>query len=234
MISRPLFDGEHLRATVLGDHADRLIVTFDHWSATKDGFPPPRNRSSYVDKGFTHLHLATRRNDWFLNPDLPGALDEIATFAAGFSHRVTLAFSMGGFGALMVSRVVDFAQALLVSPHSTFSPAYPPHDDRFAAAMVSEDFAAMAYRILLDARKSRADCVVLYDSTARFDAEHATAAAGLFRKARLVDLEGGGHPATQRITNNNRFGMVMRAITGEQVDIAPLVALHKELENAPR
>ncbi|OIP83317.1 MAG: hypothetical protein AUK37_07545 [Rhodobacterales bacterium CG2_30_65_12] len=232
MTPRFIHDGKDLRATVLGDAPDRLIVTYDHWGADKAGFPPLRAHSSYAALGFSHLHLVTRRNDWFLNRDLPGALHDIAEFAAPFAHKLTLAFSMGGFGALMVSRVVAFDRVMLVSPHSTFSPDHPPHDDRFAARGIALDFAAMAHDIVLGGPKSKADCAVLYDSSARFDAAHAAAVAGLFRAPRLVDLKGGGHPATTRLTANGKFDLVVQAITGQDFALDALVSAHCALATA--
>jgi hypothetical protein len=229
MTPRFIVDGQHLRATALGDNAERLMITFDHWANDKTGFTPVRRGSTFVDKGFTHLHIATRQNDWFLNPDLPGALHDIAAFAANYPQKVSLAFSMGGFGALMVSRVVDFAQILLVSPHSTFSPDYPPFDDRFQSAEIDPAFAQVAYSVILDSPKSKADCVVLYDSATHFDTDHAEAAAQLFRKTRLVDLKGGGHPATRILTDNNRFGMVVKAVTGPGIPTDALVRQHSRL-----
>lgn len=232
MTPRFIHDGRDMRATALGDAPDRLIVTYDHWSADKAGFPPLRVHSSYVALGFTHLHLVTRRNDWFLNRDLPGALHDIADFAAPFAHKLTLAFSMGGFGALMVSRVVAFDRVMLVSPHSSFSPDHPPHDDRFASDGIAPDFAAIACDILLGGAKSKAECAVLYDSSAPFDAAHAQAAAGLFRRSKLIDLKGGGHPATRRLTDAGRFDLVVQAITGRNFALDPLVTAHGELAAA--
>lgn len=232
MTPRFIHDGKDLRATVLGDAPDRLIVTFDHWSAGKTGFPPLRTHSSYVALGFSHLHLVTRRNDWFLNRDLPGALHDIAEFAAPFAHKVTLAFSMGGFGALMVSRVVAFDRVMLVSPHSTFSPDHSPYDDRFATKGIALDFAAIAHDILLGGPKSTAACAVLYDSSARFDAAHAAAVAVLFRAPRLVDLKGGGHPATKRLTDNGQFDLVVQTITGRDFALDTLASAHRKLATA--
>lgn len=221
-----LFDGKHLRVSVLGDNAGQLIVTYDHWGADKDGFAPLKARSAHSDRGYTHLHLATRQSDWFLNDDLPEVLKVVGAFVQDYPRKITLAFSMGGFAALVLSRSIAFDNVMLVSPHSTFSPEYPPHDDRFASKGVSHEVAAMAYDRLLEGPKPGADCVVLYDSLAPFDAAHAESAAGLFRRARLVDLQGGGHPATRQITNNGGFALVQRAVMAETMDPDPILKRH--------
>lgn len=233
MTPRYLHRGERLRVSVLGDHPEQLIVTFDHWSRTKDGFEPVRTRSSYVQRGFTHLHFSTARNDWFLNEELPEALLKISRFAEAFPRKITLAFSMGGYGALLVSRVVGFQQAMLVSPHSSFSPAYPPHDGRFTTEVDNSDFADLANDMILSSLPSEADCVIVYDSTEPYDTEHAEASARLFRSARLVDLKGGGHPATQVLTGAQRFGVVMRAAIGDRIDTGEMEALHEKLADQP-
>ncbi|GKY86747.1 hypothetical protein [Sinisalibacter aestuarii] len=234
MTPRFIFDGEHLRATALGDHPDKLIITFDHWARDKDGFAPVRRDSSYVDKGFSHLHIATNRNDWFLNRDLPGALDAIAGFAAGYRRAVSLAFSMGGYGALLVSRVVTFRQVLLVSPHSTYAQDFPPFDDRFETDIADPDFAAAAHAAILDGKASKAACTVLYDSSMPFDTDHAEVAGNMFRNPRRIDLEGGGHPATRLLTDNNRFGMIMKAITADDLDVSRIEAQHARYREAQR
>lgn len=229
MQPRVIFDGDHLRATALGDDPERLIITFDHWARLKTGFPPDRETSSWVEKGFTNLHIVTRRNDWFVNPDLPQALIAIADAAAGYRHKVTLSFSMGGFGALMVSRLVDFQQVLMVSPHSTFSKVFPPYDTRFASDAETSEFGNIANDLILNSRKSAAECVVLFDSATPFDTEHAQTVRQLFRKPRLVELRGGGHPATRLLTDNKRFGLLMKTITGPKIDERPLVRQHARL-----
>lgn len=234
MKTERVFDGSHLRATAYGAATDKLIVTFRVYSRDISAFEPEKDRSAYVGRGFRHLHLTTRRSDWYLNADLPGALDAIGAFAEPFAHRVTLAFSMGGFGALMTSRVVDFDQVLLVSPHATFSPKYPPHDDRFRSTVREDAFAAAAFETIMDTPKSRADCVVLYDSSAPFDSAHADAACAMFHTARKVDLVGGGHPATRLLTNNRGFSKVMDAITGDRIEVGPILRHHAAFRAAKR
>ncbi|RME16239.1 MAG: hypothetical protein D6801_05890 [Alphaproteobacteria bacterium] len=229
---RFLHRGPHLEVSLRGDSAESLLVTFDHWRHDKAGFTEMPGETGYSRGGHTHLHISTSANDWFLNPDMPKALLKIARFAEGFSRRAALAFSMGGFGALLVSRVVAFDRVLLVSPHATWSPDDPPHDDRYHAEVRDAAFARAASDMVHASLKMDAECVILLDSTSPFDSDHAAAAARLFTRARLVDLKGGGHPATDLLKQAGRFGLVPKALLADRIDESRIVETHYKLRAA--
>lgn len=212
-----------------GDGPDALAVTFDHWGEGKRGFSQKKAHTELARRGFTHLHVSTSQNDWFLNPEMPEALLKIADFAEPFARKLTIAFSMGGFGALLVSRVVAFDQLLLVSPHSTYSNAFPPHDDRFSADILDEGFARTAHDMVHSSLKMDAECVVVFDSTRPFDEAHARMSKKLFTRSRLVDLRGGGHPATGVLRAAKRYNMVLEAAIGHGIDETAFVDAHYQL-----
>lgn len=212
-----------------GDAPDALAITFDHWSKAKLGFTEMKPDTAFAQRGFTHLHVSTSHNDWFLNPDMPKALLKIARFAEAFPRKLTLAFSMGGFGALLVSRVVAFDQLLLISPHSTYSKDTAPHDGRFATDIQDEAFARSANEMVHASHRMDAECVVVYDSTQPFDTAHARISSRLFTRSRLVDLKGGGHPATGVLHAAQRYNLVRNAAIGDGIDEAAFVAAHYEI-----
>lgn len=207
-------------------------MTFDHWSQTKRGFSRMKVETGFAQRGFTHVHVSTSHNDWFLNPDMPEALLRIAEFAEPFARKLTIAFSMGGFGALLVSRVVAFDQLLLISPHSTYSKEVPPYDDRFSAQILDEDFARTANAMVHASLRMDAECVVVYDSTRPFDGAHARISKKLFTRSRLVDLRGGGHPATGVLHAAQRYNLVRDAAIGHGIDETAFVKAHYRLLKA--
>jgi hypothetical protein len=223
-----------LQVTLHGDNPDTMIVTFDHWDRGKASFTDIPAQSGFAKRGYTHLHISTCRNDWFLNPDMPKALLKISRLCEDYPHKITIAFSMGGFGALLLSRVVAFRQLLLISPHSTYSKDVPPYDNRFAPDIRDEDFARTANDMVHSTLRMEAECVVLYDSTQRFDTDHAQSAARLFTDARLVDLRGGGHPAIGVLQKAGRYGLVRDAALGDGVDETALVEAHYKLVSPTR
>lgn len=223
-----LFDGQKLKVSIRGPRTDRLMVTYDFWSRKKAGFGQISPSSRYADRGFTHLHLSTRANDWFLTRETEAALEAIATYADGFDHAATIGFSMGGYGVMLASLAVDFDLAVMVSPHITFSEHQFPHETRFPAKIGNLGRALKLNERVVSAPTCRAQAAVIYDSRVARDVYHAETAAGRFAEVELVDLEGGGHPATTALTRAGHFGLVLEAVTGGTLDMGPIRAAHRE------
>ncbi len=224
-----LFEGKKLRVSIRGDRTAKLMVTYDFWSRQKPGFGQLTRQSRYADRGFTHLHLHTRQNDWFLNRETEAAVALIETYAKDFDRAASIGFSMGGFGVMLLSRVVAFDQVLMVSPHITFSEHQYPHETRFPAHMGNVGRALKLNESVVAGCPARARAAVIFDSTVVGDHYHAETAAGRFRNFELVDLAGGGHPATTALTRGGHFNLVLDAITGEALDMGPIRHAHAGL-----
>lgn len=225
-----LFEGKKLRVSVRGARTEKLMVTFDYWSRHKPGFGQINRRSRYADRGFAHLHLHCRQNDWFLNRETEAALEVIAAYAQGFSSAASIGFSMGGYGVMLVSRVVDFDRVLMVSPHITFSEHQYPHETRFPSHMANLGRALKLNERVISGPPARADAAVLFDSRVAGDRYHAETAGGRFSRFELLDLAGGGHPATTALTRAGHFNLVLDAITGETLDMRRIRDTHAGLE----
>ncbi len=225
-----LFEGKKLRVSVRGAGRAKLMVTYDYWSRHKPGFGEINRHSRYADLGFAHLHLHTRQNDWFLNRETEAALDVIARYALGFEQAASIGFSMGGYGVMLVSRSVAFDRVLMVSPHITFSEHQYPHETRFPAHMSNLGRALKLNGRAVSGPPAGGRAAVIFDSRVAGDLYHAETAAGRFRRFELVDLAGGGHPATTALTRGGHFNLVLDAITGDSLDMGPIRRAHAELE----
>lgn len=221
-----LFRGKKLRVSVRGPRTGKLMVTYDYWSKHKPGYGKLNPRSRYADRGFTHLHLHCRQNDWFLNRETEAAMEVIEDWTEGFETAASIGFSMGGYGAMLVSRVVDFDRVLLVSPHITFSEHQYPHETRFPSHMGNLGRALKLNEGVVSGPPARADVAVIYDSRVTGDLYHAETAASRFGRSEMVDLPGGGHPATTALTRSGGFNHVLDAITGDTLDMSAIRAAH--------
>jgi len=226
---RYLFEGKKLRVSIRGPRTDKLMVSYDYWSRAKPGFGRLNTQSRYADRGFTHLHLHTRQNDWFLNRETEAALAAIEAYAQGFDQAASIGFSMGGFGVMLVAQVVDFDRVLMVSPHITFSEHQYPYETRFPAHMGNVGRALKLNERVVSGVPSRASAAVIFDGRVAGDLYHAETAASRFARAELVDLDGGGHPATTRLTRGGYFNLVLGAITGPGLDMGPIRRAHAGL-----
>ena len=225
-----LFTGKKLRVSLRGPRTAKLMVTYDYWSRHKPGFGQLNRRSRYADRGFTHLHLHSRQNDWFLNRETEEALAVIEAYAKGFEGAASIGFSMGGFGAMLLSRAVDFDRVLMVSPHITFSPHQYPYETRFPAHIGNLGRALKLNERVVSSPPARGSAAVIFDSRVEGDLYHAETAANRFSHFELVDLTGGGHPATTAITRGGFFSRVLDAITGDGLDMGPIRHAHAGLQ----
>lgn len=209
-----VFNSPSLRVSLAAPDLPNLIVTFDHWMRVKEGFSEPRAAEGFISRGFAHLHLSTLRNDWFLTRDLGAAIEAIDHVAQRHARRATMSFSMGSFGAIALSRHMDFDQHLFVSPQTTYSPELSPFDDRFPADIANPPLARELHDIICDGPPAPGHAAVVFDPLIKLDLMHARRIRLFFENVKFVRLPYGGHPATNFLTRANRTGTVSRAITG--------------------
>lgn len=227
-----LFDGPHLRATSLGDNPRRMVVTFDHWRRDRQGFDPHRG-STFVNRGFTHVQVRTRRNDWFLNPDLAALLTRLDAVSLGFTTVLGLGFSMGGYGLALASRRVRFDRMLFVSPHTTpaadLPHGAPIQDRRFAADPVDPAFTREAHDIIRRTPPRSGNCVVLYDPLSAADTRHAAEIERLFFNAQRVPLTGAGHPVSASLPSPLGFQLIVEALLTDPISTTFITATHDRM-----
>ncbi|MGL5010663.1 MAG: alpha/beta hydrolase, partial [Paracoccaceae bacterium] len=114
MGDRRIFDGAHLRADLYGAGGNGLFVSFDHWRGpARAGFPRTAPVQTALDLGYASLVISTAADDWFLNADLPDLRLALSGFSARYPVVRGIGFSMGGYGALLLSRVLGMSFATL-------------------------------------------------------------------------------------------------------------------------
>lgn len=228
-----LFSGPHLQATYNGDSRDTLVITFDHWRKSRDGWGAHGHGTRFVDRGATSLHINTRENDWFLNGDLPALLSSVAEFAQGYARVLGLSFSMGGYGLVLVSRVVEFSGLMFISPHTTFAPELPARapigDPRFAPGRMDMRLARMTHGLIYDSDKAPGDCIVIFDPDSGEDARHGAEVARLFEAPRMVELPGLGHPISSGLTDHQGFKLIMDTLFSEPMVLRPLLRTYRRM-----
>lgn len=227
-----VYSGRFLRVLEYRASDEKVILTFDHWRKNRSRFPKTEQHKYYRKFGVSNLCLESAANDWFVNPDLPDALDALAARAGHFQDRRGIGFSMGAYGALLVSAVVDLRRLMLVSPQAAAADGALGCDDRFSRDFQSPEAAAAVDDVLRLGHKRTGQCLVVYDPRISQDLRHANYAASLFERAELLDLPGGGHPATGMISGAGRYNAVVRSLIGEQPLAASVAALHEAV--APR
>ena len=223
-----VFDGKLLRATLFngGDNApsERMYVTLRQRLGTPGDFSAPQMAKSFVKKGYCHLHLQSRWNDWYIN-DETGALEAALTALTIPCHEViAMGFSMGGYGALRFARALRLQRLIAVSPQYSISPAHVPFDRRFRRSAVGFDPDLGDLRL----RGSDVQGVILADMFHRRDLMNAELIMAAFPNLSLARLPGGGHPATQVLREAGYFGQLQKQLLQGRVDPGAIAGIHRE------
>lgn len=126
---RLVFDGAHVRAVHFGE-TDRISVMLDHGRPKRNGFPVQAPQRTMANMGIGTLSIMLSEASWFLTPEnqaLRAALDAHCSKARDVR---AIGFSMGGFGAALLSKSLHLRKALLISPQYSIFPSRAPWDRR--------------------------------------------------------------------------------------------------------
>lgn len=220
----PVFDGDLLQARLwLPDRpTTALYVTFRQWVPDPGQFDDRGRVQRAVTAGLAHLHIQSRRNDWFLNPETPALAAALQSTRARFLTARALGFSMGGYGALRFSKALRLNQVLLVSPQVSLT---IPEEDRYPEAA---GFDPVAGDLATHARKDLTG-VVAFDPFYRLDALHARHIMALLPGIAAAKLPFGGHPGTAALGHVGGFRGLQRLSLSARLEMRGVVALHRKL-----
>lgn len=219
-----VFDGDLLRARLwLPDRpTTALYVTFRQWVPAPGAFDDSGSVRRALTAGLAHLHIQSRWNDWFLNPETPVLETALKSVRARFLTARALGFSMGGYGALRLSRVLRLNQVLLVSPQVSL---LLPEEDRYPEAA---RFDAAAGSLATHARRDLTG-VVAFDPFHRLDHLHACHISALLPGVTPAKLAFGGHPGTAALGHVGGFRALQRLSLSSRLRAGDVVQLHREL-----
>ncbi|MBN8631913.1 MAG: alpha/beta hydrolase [Rhodobacterales bacterium] len=229
----PVFDGEFLQARLwLPDReTTALYVTFRQWVPEPGRFEDRGVVRRALAAGLAHLHIQSRENDWFLNPETVALEDSLRATRARFLTARALGFSMGAFAALRFSAALRLNQALLVSPQVSLFPGLVPWEDRYPEAVA---FDPVAGDLARHARKTLAG-VVAFDPFHRLDTLHARDIMALFPGIRPAALPFGGHPGTAALAQAGGFRALQRLSLSSRLRAPEVIRLHRDLRvTSPR
>ncbi|MDK3075856.1 alpha/beta hydrolase [Sedimentitalea sp. JM2-8] len=223
---RRIFDGKLLRATLFNPGGKGLFVSFRQRVVDPGSFAAPQPVRSFTDKGFAHLHLQSRCNDWFINPETTDLETALAGHATGRDPVRAMGFSMGGYGALRFARCLRLDLVALVSPQLSIHPEVVPWDGRFrdCAGGFDRTLGDLAARAVPGLRG-----VLAYDPFRAADRRNARAIAGIFPALELCALPGGGHPATQLLRLGGSYGQIQTRLREDRLRRRWIVREHRRL-----
>ena len=179
---------------------DTLFVTFANWRKAPRLTDPGFGQSFFLKRGIPAVHVVTAGNDWFQSAEMVGALAACRRAMSWHARTVTYGSSMGGYGALLFSGLLEPDAAVAISPQFSIRPG-AVEDRRWAgpASRLRFVFDDMALGISATAAKS-----LFYDPR-NADAEHAERFRALGVRCHALPFS--GHPSGALL---HRLGLLAR------------------------
>ncbi len=222
-----LFDGTALRATVFRPRRRKLFVSFRQRIGDPGQFDAAAPVMGFTRRGFAHLHLQSRDNDWFINPETEALEATLGAFTEGYDEVVAMGFSMGGYGALRFARALHLSRLLAISPQVSIDPALVPFDRRYRAEARGWDTRLGD----LGTRGSGVTGFVLVDPFKPLDLGHGRMICEIFPNLVLVRLPCGGHPATRAIRQGGRFDWLKTALAEDSLQGPDITLAHRAVRH---
>ncbi|EAQ07941.1 alpha/beta hydrolase [Yoonia vestfoldensis] len=221
---KPLFDGDHLRATLYDRGHDKLIITFDFRSPGKRDFGKDQPSAAFARKGFAVLRVKTRRNDWFINSETAALEDSLRRIADDYDWINLLGYSMGGYAAFRFGSCIAANAIVAVSPQFSITPDIAPFDPRYWPDSTGFDpvIGDLASRLRPDQKG-----LILVDPFSKPDLMHAQLITAYAPCVRLARLAGGGHPATKVLAEAGQGQIIRTVATTFAPDPRPIITAHR-------
>jgi hypothetical protein len=233
-----VFDGDQLRAElwvpnapVLTSPATTLYVTFRQRIPDPGSFSDDAPVRRALNQGLAHLRIQSRWNDWFLNSETQALEVSLAALRPRFACALALGYSMGGYGAMRLSRALDLDRVILVSPQFTLDRAILPDEKRYPEA---KDFDASLGSLAHHGKHDLAG-IVVFDPFRPLDRMHAALITGAMPAIARAPLPFGGHPATSALGERGGFRLLQAISLTPNGTAAQVVHLHRSLRSdSPR
>jgi len=224
-----VFETDNTRITCYDADKPRLVISFDHWRMARHGFPDPNPSQFFAKNDMAFMTIYSARNDWFLSLDLPALKQALSQFTKSFHHITSIGYSMGGYGALLLSRATRANQVVLVSPQSSIFPDRAPFETRYKteAAMLDPKLDTLAQKPRRGLRGT-----LLFDPTIRIDAKHAKIILQSFPKITATPLPFAGHPAMQTIAEAKLYRKVQNELLRKRIRPSEFLRLHKQARHS--
>jgi hypothetical protein len=223
MAEKRVFDGAHLRADLYGNGQAGLFVSFDHYRPDRAGFPRMAPVQTALDAGFASLVISTAANDWFLNADLPALRAALAPLADEYP---VIGFSMGGYGALLLSDTLRFDFATLWAPQVSIRARLAPYETRFRRETHIINGVADQLRLHVPAALRG---VMLCDPFAHpAERKHARAIQAFAPGLQIVALPFSGHPPTHVVMRGGHYRALLRAAITGTLSLQMVRAVHMQ------
>ncbi|WP_288999126.1 hypothetical protein [uncultured Psychrobacter sp.] len=131
-ISFNFFSNENLEINVVLKDTQKCIVSFSNYS----NYPKsPKNNgfgNPYLETlGVSCVYVIARENHWWQSAEIEHELHKLRDLLANFSEVITYGSSMGAYGAVLFSDVLEASRVILISPQFSIDREKAPFESRW-------------------------------------------------------------------------------------------------------
>lgn len=183
-----------------------LVISFSHM----DFHQSPLDfwgQSAFKKIGVSVLGVTAKGNHWY--PTSLRDIPEVIAPLENHSFRIGYGFSMGAYGAIKFSRLIQADVTLALSPQFSINPEFgdwrysnhfpPPNDG--GGPLTEDDIGG--------------EIVLAYDPSLKEDALAADQILGIWQDTRQVYLPGAGHFTSDVIASSKKLNAILSVIRSE-------------------
>jgi tetratricopeptide (TPR) repeat protein len=198
----------------------RVVITFAPVTFPADLDQPGFGEAFLRKHGIDAVHVVPASNAWYQYPDMPDALEAVATRTSHYPCRIAYGSSMGGYAAINFSAHLDVHRIIAISPQFSIDPKKLPDDRRWRHEAERIDF---LHDHIAELRPASRQTYVVYDNQNALDSQHV---ARIARSVALteVGLEFAGHPAGGALVETGLLSRMVRQMIAGDFDAPTLVA----------
>lgn len=206
-----LFDGKDVIAHTLECGSEKVIVSFQPWSAIPFGEADAKDAHGFGETvfskhGYDEIHITPRCNNWYQTPEMAQVI-KLVKERVGSRAGVTYGSSMGGYGAVAFSGPLNLP-CVALTPQFSIDQEIVPFETRW-----QNEAAKIIFDNTFLGQAPRARGYVFYDNIQPLERGHAE----LIQEntdCRLVPCPYTGHAITTHL--NTTFGL--RKLVTEVID----------------
>lgn len=221
---KQIFDGNELEVFCsVQNAAPRLVVTFDY-SAASSRPPDIPACSFFAAIGFDQIHISTKKDNWYQTREFMEVVDHINSIRKGYEQVVTYGNSMGAYGAMLISGLVNATRVIAFAPQFSVDPLTVPNEHRWQAARDRIDF---IYRDVSEFISKTATKFIIYDPFYKEDQVH----VDMFRSTILfeeIKLPFAGHYPASALNEANILVDIMKMMIFEEQAARYIAALRRK------
>lgn len=185
------------------------VITFDSYSDRRTTDRPGFGETFLAGHGLPAIHVISRDNNWYHEPDIHIALSTICDVIPSGARRITYGSSMGGYAAIRFSGSLKADTVIALSPQYSIDPIKVPFERRWQQE---------ARSIVFDPQIEgdigvKEPPLILFDP--QLDDRHHAQLYSLETMCALIPLRGAGHPVGTALADMNLLSQfALNAIYG--------------------